>query len=76
MSFTLIVVFSRVSVRLGEHKLSQQIDCQRYKCAPEPMDISVEGKIAHPEYNNPVVHNDIGLIRLSRSVELGDRGIT
>lgn len=64
----------RVSVRLGEHKLSQQIDCQVTRCAPEPLDILVEEKIAHPEYNSPIVHNDIGLIRLSGSVDLKRRG--
>lgn len=68
-------MINRVSVRLGEHKLSQEIDCESSRCAPEPLDISVDEKIAHREYNSPIIHNDIGLIRLSRSVELGDRSM-
>lgn len=61
-------------MRLGEHKISQEIDCRRSKCAPPPLDVAVDRKLAHPQYNNPVAHNDIGLVRLSKSVDFGDRG--
>lgn len=68
----------RVSVRMGENTIGQEPDCDgpingRMKCAPTPIDIDIEEKISHPEFNKPRYSNDIALLRLSSSVILNNR---
>ncbi|XP_023303877.2 serine protease grass-like [Lucilia cuprina] len=65
-----------ISVRLGEHDLKSEHDCEHYKkphvvsyCAPPYEDVDIETIILHPEYNANTLENDIALIRLVRSVE-------
>ncbi|KAL5284298.1 CLIPB1.2 family protein [Megaselia abdita] len=67
-----------VSVRMGENTIDQEPDCDgqingRQRCAPPAIDINVEERIAHPQFNKPRLTNDIGLLRLSSSVPLGNR---
>ncbi|KAF5289869.1 hypothetical protein FQR65_LT02003 [Abscondita terminalis] len=64
-----------VSVRLGEHQLDKDPDCDDEDrpgfedCADSPIDVPVGSVSVHPEYVNRVGSpNDIALIRLSRSV--------
>uniref|UniRef100_T1GLN1 Peptidase S1 domain-containing protein n=1 Tax=Megaselia scalaris TaxID=36166 RepID=T1GLN1_MEGSC len=57
-----------VSVRMGENTIGQEPDCDgpingRMKCAPTPIDIDIEEKISHPEFNKPRYSNDIALLR-------------
>ncbi|EAT45085.1 AAEL003610-PA [Aedes aegypti] len=62
-----------VSVRLGEYDTTTEIDCitkdGELICADSPIDVPVEEKLAHPEYNEKSMLNDIALLRLDRDVE-------
>lgn len=64
-----------ISVRLGEHQLDTDPDCEDddkpgfEDCADSPIDIPVEKIIIHPEYIGSVGQaNDIALLKLSRPV--------
>lgn len=65
---------SRVNVRLGEWNTNTTEDCVVNRgfedCSDPPVDIGVNQIIAHPDYddNSRERLNDIGLVRLSRSV--------
>lgn len=68
----------RVSVRLGENTIDQEQDCDgqingRKKCAPPVIDIDIEERIAHSQFNKPRLTNDIALVRLKASVPLENR---
>lgn len=69
------IIHFRISVRLGEHTISKNKDCNDYSdpfsCSDHPVeDILVESTIPHENYNSEAKVNDIALIRLSRDVEL------
>ncbi|XP_067000881.2 venom protease [Anabrus simplex] len=55
-----------VSVRLGELNLNRQDDDARLQ------DFPVSSTQTHPDYKPPAKYNDIGLIRLNRSVQFSD----
>lgn len=59
----------RVSVRVGEHSIKNETDCETIKriqrCNPPVQNLFVEEKIPHPQYNPVIYQNDIGLIRVS-----------
>ncbi|XP_057664233.1 CLIP domain-containing serine protease HP8-like [Diorhabda carinulata] len=64
-----------VGVRLGEYNLDTEEDCKLTAkgtniCAPAPINVAVEEKIAHEQYNpnDPNQYHDIALLRLSRPV--------
>ncbi|XP_066976648.1 CLIP domain-containing serine protease B4-like [Macrobrachium rosenbergii] len=58
-------------VRIGEHDLSSETDCEDGICAPAVQDIEVENIILHPRYKVPCeICNDIALLRLSTAVEV------
>lgn len=66
-------------VRLGEHMVSRDIDCERKPsggsvCALRPQDIYPESVKVHSQYNPPGCRhcNDIALIRLSREARIHD----
>lgn len=69
-----------VGVRIGEHNVETAQDCDTHKdvttgneyktCADAPQDIGIEDTIPHPRYNTTSFTNDIGLIRLSRRIDL------
>ena len=61
--------FCSASVRLGEHQLSTDIDCDDggQSCNDPPQNFEAEEVIFHPDYNKPNQYqNDIALIRLNR----------
>ncbi|XP_014372218.2 CLIP domain-containing serine protease 2 [Papilio machaon] len=65
-------------VRIGEYDLSTEIDCTGedafIQCAPKYQEIDVSEQIYHEAYNNdPLIINDIGLLRLKKSVDLSYR---
>lgn len=62
-----------VSVRLGEHNLETEEDCQEY-CADPPVNVPVQELIPHEKYdaNNINRYHDIALIRLQRKVDFTD----
>ncbi|XP_034104281.1 serine protease grass-like isoform X2 [Drosophila albomicans] len=56
-------------VRLGEHNISQQIDCKGNRCAPSVEDMGIERIFVHEKYSHETGHNDIALVKLSKDVE-------
>ncbi|KAF4521878.1 hypothetical protein B566_EDAN008404 [Ephemera danica] len=55
-------------VRLGEHVITTQPDCdQDGLCADPVVDVEIELKIPHPSYGKPYLKNDIGLVRLRQA---------
>lgn len=65
-----------VGVRLGEYDTTTEIDCITLDgeqiCADPPIDVPVEEKLAHPEYNEKSMLNDIALLRLDRDIQRTD----
>ncbi|RZC14238.1 uncharacterized protein BDFB_008011, partial [Asbolus verrucosus] len=67
-----------VSVRLGEYNTETDVDCMNLgfgeDCAPPPVNIPVEEKIAHEDYepNDINQYHDIALLRLKRTVTFND----
>ncbi|XP_070504161.1 spaetzle-processing enzyme-like [Chironomus tepperi] len=67
-----------ISVRLGEHNLITDEDCQtlngRRICSPGVYDVPVEDVLVHESYLPQSLnqHNDIALIRLVRKVQFND----
>uniref|UniRef100_A0A1I8P8I7 CLIP domain-containing serine protease n=1 Tax=Stomoxys calcitrans TaxID=35570 RepID=A0A1I8P8I7_STOCA len=64
------------SVRLGEHDLGHEHDCENYRksysdsnCAPPYEDVEVDSITSHPDYKRHPLMNDIALIRLQRPVQ-------
>ncbi|XP_031619952.1 uncharacterized protein LOC116338681 [Contarinia nasturtii] len=59
------------SVRLGEHDLSTERDCEDRDCAPPVVNVDIGEINVHEAYepSSSTQYHDIALIRLSRSVE-------
>ena len=62
-------------VRLGEHNLSTEEDCEcdddeEPFCAQPYHDIKVESFVAHPGFSRSTLQDDIGLVKLSQSAQL------
>lgn len=67
--------FKPTVVRLGEHTIDQQEDCNvndEDDCAPPVQDFEVECSLGHQGYDHRTKRNNIGLIRLAKSVDFGD----
>lgn len=67
-----------VEVRLGEWDTSTEQDCEGLgvdaDCSPDPIDVVIENKLPHPQYNPQSVeqYNDIALLRLATRVSYSD----
>uniref|UniRef100_A0A1L8DQG0 CLIP domain-containing serine protease n=2 Tax=Nyssomyia neivai TaxID=330878 RepID=A0A1L8DQG0_9DIPT len=61
-------------VRLGEHDISMEPDCEGDDCAPTPIDILIAQKIPHLDYipESKNQKHDIALLRLSQTVQFND----
>ncbi|GLV36629.1 Melanization Protease 1 [Carabus blaptoides fortunei] len=60
-------------VRVGEHNIISDTDCDDLNtddCAPAVQDFSIAEVIPHPQYSPTKLENDIGLLRLSGSVNM------
>lgn len=61
---------------MGEYDTTTEIDCITLDgeqiCADPPIDVPVEEKLAHPEYNEKSMLNDIALLRLDRDIQRTD----
>ena len=66
--------FSLSSIRVGEHDLKKENDCQDDGfCCPKPQDFEIEKVIFHENYGKPKpFQNDIAVIKLSRNVVEND----
>lgn len=64
--------FSRVSVRLGEHDLSTEVDCKKKakKCQDPVQDIEIESVFQYPRYSRTAAINDIALLRLKTPADV------
>lgn len=63
----------RTTVRLGEHNISTDEDCENWDgefCAEPVQDIPVESVTIHENYSRRNFSNDIALIRLARPADL------
>lgn len=72
-------LFRSVSVRLGEHKISTEVDCANptdkstcIKDDPPIQDIAVDKFIIHEEYTENKI-NDIALVRLKTEADLNNK---
>ncbi|XP_055842808.1 phenoloxidase-activating factor 3-like [Episyrphus balteatus] len=67
-----------VSVRLGEHDTSKEIDCEGYggefdrECAPPVQNHKIDDVIIHNDFRLGIFANDIALIRLQTKVAYED----
>lgn len=60
-------------VRLGEHTLDQNIDCNDDDdCASTVREIDIECIIRHPDFKKRTYANDIALVKLAKYVEYED----
>ncbi|XP_017890039.2 uncharacterized protein LOC108630945 [Ceratina calcarata] len=70
-----------IGVRLGDHDLASERDCDRYPngteviCAAPYQDFEIESTHPHPEYSRGKLKNDIALIRLSRDADIGPSNV-
>lgn len=55
-------------VRLGEHNINTDPDCEFDVCADPLQDYTPSELIVHKDYGKPQFKNDISLIRLDRHV--------
>jgi len=55
-------------VRLGEHNIQTDPDCEQGYCAEPVQDFLPESIIVHEDYNNPAYKNDIAIIRLNKPI--------
>ncbi|XP_072395727.1 phenoloxidase-activating factor 1-like [Diabrotica undecimpunctata] len=60
-------------VKLGEHNLTSEIDCdQDGICNQKPIIIGISRIMQHQNYNSKVQSNDIALLKLSKNVSYTD----
>ncbi|XP_037789161.1 phenoloxidase-activating factor 1-like [Penaeus monodon] len=70
-------LLSLESVRVGEHTVGRDPDCQKNVCAPSPQDIAVEQVIVHEAYGSPCLScNDIALLRLATPARIDNLYVT
>ncbi|XP_036151132.1 CLIP domain-containing serine protease 2 [Monomorium pharaonis] len=55
-------------IRLGDHNILTDPDCEQGYCAEPVQDYLPESIIAHEDYNKPLYKNDIAIIRLNKPV--------
>ena len=62
-----------IGVRLGEHNIATNPDCQRSRkisyCAPPVEDVGIANILPHPDFNGRTLSNDVAIITLDRAVE-------
>ena len=57
-------------IRVGEHDLAMEQDCEAGVCSPEPQDMQVKDIVFHPSYGKPnAFQNDIAVISLKEEVQ-------
>jgi len=65
--------FALAVVRVGEHDLASEQDCQSGVCSPDPQDMKVRKIVFHPSYGKPnAFQNDIAVISLEEEVQQND----
>jgi len=65
--------YSLSVIRVGEHDLNKEQDCDGGECSPKPQDLAIEKIIWHEEYDKPERYqNDIAIIKLEKDVVISD----
>ncbi|KAL0100210.1 hypothetical protein PUN28_019556 [Cardiocondyla obscurior] len=70
-----------VSVRVGEHDISKERDCEKGSegedvlCAEKYQDFEIESVTFHPNYTRTLLQNDIALIRLNGTIDFTPRNV-
>lgn len=65
--------FALAVVRVGEHDLASDQDCESGVCSPDPQDMTVKKIVFHPSYGKPnAFQNDIAVISLEEEVQQND----
>lgn len=70
-----------IGVRLGEHDLSTERDCDRdadgleVVCAERYQDFDIENIHFHPGFSPLKLQNDIALLRLNRDADFGPQNV-
>lgn len=64
---------NRASVRLGEHDIRTNPDCQLRVCAPKVQDRHIKISKKHPQFDKPPFHNDIAILELESPVEINSK---
>lgn len=73
--------FTLIGVRLGEHDISTERDCDKdadgleVVCAERYQDFGIESIHFHPEYTRAKLQNDIALLRLSGNVDFRPQNV-
>lgn len=66
---------------MGEYNIESDNDCDAVNvkdCAPPPIDVKIEKKIIHPDYDpkNPHQYHDIALLKLAELVDFNGNSLT
>lgn len=73
--------FTLIGVRLGEHNLNTERDCDKDEdgieivCAERYQDIGIESTHFHPRYTRARLQNDIGLLRLNQDADFRPQNV-
>lgn len=59
-------------IRLGEHDIRTDPDCELDVCAPKVQDRKIKKISIHTYFNKPVFHNDIAIIELEKPITLNE----
>ncbi|XP_070491100.1 serine protease 7-like [Chironomus tepperi] len=58
-------------VRLGEHTISKQTDCDDTdQCADPVQDIMIDSKLKHPQFDRRAKQNDLALLKLMKPADI------
>ena len=57
-----------MGIRLGEHNINTNPDCENGHCAEPAQDFLPAQIIVHKKYGDPAFKNDIAIIRLNKPV--------
>lgn len=60
-------------MRLGEHDIRTNPDCQLRVCAPKVQDRNIKISKKHPQFDKPPFHNDIAILELESPVEINGK---
>lgn len=72
---------SLIGVRLGDHNLATERDCDKEAdglevvCAERYQDFGIESTHFHPEYSRAKLHNDIALLRLNGDADFRPQNV-
>ncbi|XP_017040595.2 transmembrane protease serine 9-like [Drosophila ficusphila] len=62
-------IVNQIKVRLGEHDVTTNPDCQGMSCSPPSQVYDISLAIMHRLFSNSTLAHDIALLKLSRTIE-------